>query len=267
MRGQNLSHGAAVPLAKPQMFTCRWCTKKYKKQQKLDAHVDKCHPFAAINKNTYEFTMDEKLWLLDELEAYIRVLKEYNRDTFEHATRNLGDLERMLPIHQTFRDRIIPHLDKVVSSGPQVLRVIDEFRAYLNLGFTPRGDNWCPSLLIDLVWHSAMQNKERYLPFVNRFLYGQLPHCLPENDGDGERFEAFVRQFRHQHGRSYMTVDDLVAGNETNGIREARDMLRREDEEAKRRAAEERVRWQTVLEQRDRLYQEGTNVYKDDGKC
>lgn len=277
MRGsgsQNLSNGDPVLTANKPLLQCRWCKKKYRNQQKVAAHVEEQHPFAAINKNTYDFTVKDKLWLLDALESYIRVLKQNNRDTFVLATANLGDLERMLPIHTSFKERIMPYLDKVLSNGSQLLRIIDEFRAFLNLGLTPRGDNWCPSLLIDLVWHSAMQNKEKYLALVSRFINGPLSHCLPENDDDAKRFKAFVRQFQHQHGRDYLGVEELIGTDRTTGFQEAREILKREDEEEKKRVAEEEARWRAVQEQwqRDIDAQKRAGTYKepvyyDDGKC
>lgn len=278
MRGyQNLDNGRAEAKQRQQkqpQFHCNWCTKKYRTQQKYDAHVDSHHPFAAFKKNTVEFTLDEKLWLLDELETYIGMLLQENKDTFVFATCKLGgELERMLPIHTTFKERIMPHLDKILSNGPQVIRIVDEFRAFLNLGLTRRGDNFCPSLLIDLVWHSAMQDKERYLALSNRFLGQPLPHCLAENDGDDMRFNEFAKQFHHQHGRAYLRVEDLIddySGSRALGILEARTILKREDELTKRKIAEQQARWRAESEQRQREIEAGTYVppeYTDDGKC
>lgn len=272
---QNLNHGQPKNKHEPatMQFHCKWCSKKYKTQKKHDAHVDKMHPFAAINKNTKEFTLEEKFWLLDEMEKYVLVLLQNNQDTFLEATANLGEPDRMLPIHTLFKERIVPHLNKVMSNGPQLLRILDEFRAFLNLGLTKRGDNFCPSLLIDLVWHGAMQNKDRYFALTSRFLGGALPHCLFGNDGDESRFQEFLRQFEHQHGRPYLKVQDLILGD-GNGFEHARNVLKTEDKMAKRKIAEQDARWKAYYDEirasiaaqkAAGIYVEP--VYYDDGKC
>jgi hypothetical protein len=126
---QNLNNDAPTKL----VFHCKWCAKKFKTQRKHEHHIISRHPFAAFMKNTFMLQLDEKLWLLDELEKYATILTRGSTSDFERATRALGedDMSRMVTIHATFRERILPHLNKALSSGVQVLCLIDEFQAFL----------------------------------------------------------------------------------------------------------------------------------------
>ncbi len=243
-------------------FHCKWCAKKFKTQQKYEKHVLYQHPFAAMKKNTLRLELAEKMWLLDELERYSNILIGGDASDLKRATQMLGDGDRMVPIHGVFRERILPHLNKALSSGDQVLRIIDDFQAFLNLGIPWRGGNFCPSLLIDLVWHSAMQNQERYVAMCTRFLGQPLSHCLVENDGNEERFEEFVKQFKHQHGRDHVGLSDLSMYASPNGIGDARNILRGEEDTI---LAQARVL--CVRESQIRYEPMPFLAYTDDGKC
>ncbi len=257
------------------LIRCAWCTRKFKTQRKYEKHVTTQHPFAASNKNTETLLLDEKMWLLDELERYSNILINGSSDDFRRATQALSDEERMHQIHSIFRERIVPLLNKALSSGDQVLRLLDDFQAFLNLGIPWRGGNFCPSLLIDLVWHSAMQNKERYVAMCTHFLRQALPHCLIENDGNEDRFDEFTKQFIHQHGREHVKPDDLIYGNDGNGIIAARNRLKSAEESRllKERIFEEEWRARQRARELDIECQkrDGTYVepprYMDDGKC
>ncbi len=156
MQNLNSDDGSSVTKKAKVIHHCNWCKSKFKKYAKYEKHVAKKHPFAAQRKNTVTLHLGEKLWLLDELERYVRILVTGSTADFEKATQALSVDDRMVTIHSEFRERILPQIDKIISSGPQLLRIIDDFQAFLNLGIPWNGGNFCPSLLIDLVWHSAM---------------------------------------------------------------------------------------------------------------
>ena len=103
----------------------------------------------------------QELWLLDELKKYSSF------QNFEESTAKLGVPRE---VHETFRKRIEDHVGDILSDTNQVLLVLREFEAFLNLGMPWHGKwNFCPSLIIDLVWHSAMQDAQKY-----QKIYGTL---------------------------------------------------------------------------------------------
>lgn len=267
---QNLRNGSPPRKAhKSPQFACQWCTKKYKSKEKYEQHVTTHHPYAALYKNTQVLTLEERLWLLDELERYASF------EQFDLTTARLGVSHET---HAEFRRRITHDglLDRILSDARQILRLLDEFQAFLNLGMPWHGkSNFCPSLLIDLIWHSAMQNQERYIDLCVRFMgVFKLTHCVStEQDPDQVRFQEFVRQFQHQHRRPYLAINDMIQGRFVNGgIEAARRILRNEQEKERQEQERQRAenqkaveRWRAKVEQEKR---DGTYVpYYDDGKC
>jgi len=269
---QNLGNDQPKKQKVPLPFSCEWCTKKYKTKEKYENHILDRHPFASKYKNTATFTLNEKLWLLDAIDGYSSVLINGGND-FVLATMNI---EATPAIHATFRERIMPHLPALLSDGPQILRIIADFEAFLNLGIPWRGGNFCPSMLIDLVWHSAMQNREKYEMLCKRFMNGASPlsHCVAPEEESEERFKYFEKQFKHQHNRNYISIGDIVMGGGS-GIQNARNVLIEEDYEKTAKLEAERRSWQAREQKRQQeileMKRNGTWVeppkYFDNGKC
>jgi hypothetical protein len=96
-------------------------------------------------------------------------------------------LSRITTAHLTFCKRVtsLNILDKALTSPQQIELFFKEFNRFLNLGYTWRKDNFCPTLIIDLIWHSAMMYPDRYALLCESF-FGKkgfcLPHCLTENE-------------------------------------------------------------------------------------
>ena len=269
---QNLGNDQPKEQRVPLPFSCEWCTKKYKTREKYESHVSDRHPFAAKFKNTATFTLNEKLLLLDAIDGYSKVLVAGRGNDFDTATMNIGATPA---IHATFRERIVGHLPALLSDGQQLLRIIADFEAFLNLGIPWRGGNFCPSMLIDLVWHSAMQNCEKYETLCKRFMNGASPlsHCIAPEEESEERFKYFEKQFKHQHNRNYISFGDIIMGSGS-GIQNARNIIIEEDYEKTAKIEAERRSWYAREEKRQQKILEakrnGTWVeptYYDDGKC
>ncbi len=100
-----------------------------------------------------------------------------------------------------------------------------------------------------------------------------LPHCLVGNDDD-DRFEVFIRQFKHQHARDYVDFDNLITGS-GGGFSEARNILNSEEELKllKERlyleecnAREKARKLEIECQKRNGTYVEPP-PYRDDGTC
>lgn len=271
------------------------CNRKYKTLHKLEKHLDQVHPLASVDQNSAEFTPEEKKYLLEKLQYYTTLLSSphlvENDPEFFAASCKLNpskDLQRIVSEHWIFRTRAMASglITKAVSDPEQLLTLINEFNFFLNMGRPVRGGNFCPSMVIDLVWHAAMMDETKYANICSRFFRSNKPltHCLEENQGDekrrNEQFrESFIQRFR----RFPMTISDLIFGNhgDQNVFLAAKQLI--EAEEERERMAEEarkeeerkhREKAQREYELRQfnpptysNSYGRNYNGYTDDGKC
>lgn len=260
-----------------QFHCCALCNRKYKTLAKYEKHVDEVHPDAVLKRNNAVLTLDEKLHLIDCFERYTALLTTGSDADFARATEGLnfegaGRLEQMIGHHVVFRKRVIESglLRKATSDSKQVLVLLDEFQRFLNLGKPGRGGNFCPSLTIDLIWHSIMtMDPGRYRVLSMRFLGEVLPHCLEANEGhETERFANFERLFNRHFGWPCLIVDALVIGNDVNAFEGARKILMDEQENT-------RLRYEAMEDERRAREAQNVQLFVsrysrpswDDGKC
>lgn len=262
-------------------YCCHWCNKKYKTVEKFSKHIEQTHPFMTLKKNNFKLTLEDKIWILDAFESYTNILSDINTSSFDEATKKLNMSN---DAHKLFQKRINDSelLAKSMSDTTQLMNLFDEFGRFLNLGLTWRQDNFCPSMVIDLIWHSAMMDTVNYSHLCNK-LFGQvLSHCLEENEEHNkDRFEKFEKQFVYHHGASYIKVSDLIYGSE-NAIHGMRRLLiaekeNNEKEKEKVRLAniereKERQKQMEIQRQRYSYHSFSTgkyrdSEYRDDGKC
>lgn len=190
--------------------------------------MDQVHPLASIDQNGAVFTPEEKKYLLNQLQYYTGLLhnpllKEDDPE-FLAASCKLNpskDLKRIVLEHWNFRTRAMASglIPKAVSDPRQLLTLIDEFQMFLNLGRPIRGGNFCPSMLINLVWHASMMDETKYAAICSRFFRSNKPltHCLEENQGDEvRRNEQFRESFIQRFGGFPMTISDLILGEQGN---------------------------------------------------
>lgn len=275
------------------------CNRKYKTLSKFEKHLDEAHPLASMDQNSAVFTPEEKKYLLNQLQYYTTLLsKSLLKDDdpeFVAASCKLNpskDLQRIVLEHWNFRTRAMASglIPKAISDPKQLLTLIDEFQMFLNLGRPIRGGNFCPSMVIDLVWHAAMMDETEYAAICSRFFRSNKPltHCLDENQGDevrrNEQFrESFIQRFR----RFPMTISDLILGEHENPnvFLVAKQLIEAEEERERmaEEARKEEERKHREKAQRDyetwRIQQQlnilsSSNTYSgnyrsafDDGKC
>jgi len=129
------------------------------------------------------------------------------------------DLTRITLAHLEFCKRAQESglLEKAVSSSNQLDNIFNEFNRFLNLGYQCTGDNFCPSLIIDLVWHASMLNHQMYNELMFYFVRKQLPHCLEENEDKTKqkaRYEKFLQQYNYFHRKPALQISNLIMGEE-----------------------------------------------------
>ncbi len=293
-------------------YNCGFCKRKYQTTSKLEDHMKTNHPNVAKLCNSMRFTLEERLELLDLLEMYMAIIKDipditgvedythwngvdpssksvkfiwYSHmllpEQYQIRTQVKQDavLSTMVANHIVFCERASEFIDRAAN---HMDKLIDEFNLFLNLGFDWKGSNFCPSMLIDLVWHAAMMNPEFYIQLTNRFFGKILPHCLEDNESNhAERFAAFQKQFIFQHSRRNLSIDDLDH-LPTTTLDEVRNLLLKQVVDREEFAILEQARrekiWKQMQEESrkdieayNKMVRDNPNksfrAYGDDGRC
>ncbi len=302
-------------------MSCKFCNRKYKRESKLIEHVESTHPHASLGNNSHRLTTDDRIYLLTQLQKYVEIINRVPdfsdpivlRDSIsryiewdvttpildasvkfirashmllpqEVEAKQAGGLERITRNHVKFRKRVKESglLEKIVLSATQLRDVLfDELTRFFNLGYQWNGDNFCPSLVIDVLWHAAMMDNQKYNELTTRFMGNALPHCLEANEDPArqvKRFDRFVKQFEYQHRRLPLTGSDLVKLDEVGVfdvlLKDAAKELEHEKEEEKRKEEEINKRnekWQQECrkkrESESLVTPRGWRSPWDDGKC
>lgn len=222
-------------------YNCQFCNRKYAREAKLIEHMAKAHPYASLHANRVQLDWHDRRYIVEQLRAYVDLVRRVCVLTEAEADAALADHFSLMPnefvaasimlLPQTaaptpdgVRHIVATHLefcrfavsqsliDKVVNGTVEQLdSMLDEFNRFLNMGFMWNGDNFCPTLVIDLVWHASMMDVDRYAQLCAKFFNGRLlPHCLPHNAGaHGVRYDAFSKQYTHCYGRCPLIAHDL----------------------------------------------------------
>lgn len=265
------------------------CNRKYKRDEKLVLHVEKEHPLSTLRKHpNVKLGGKEIRKLASNLEFYMKLLLSDPTQTGETFNQCSATLNLTPENHAVFRSRSLDSgmLTKIwYGSTEQFNLVVLEFQKFFQMGVPWRGDNFCPSLIIDLVWHASMLDAAFYKDLCERY-FGRgfiLPHCLNHDDQtDAERFAQFERHFEHQYRRPYLKIENLGAEAQNGVETSVFDKLRSErvaKKEAKRLAAIEAKRiWdlnapQRKIDEERRAAEERAHYARygrsigDDGKC
>jgi len=199
------------PVGKQLLHQCPWCNKKYKTLERMGIHIAKIHPFDTLNANRKKISVKYKLLMLESLQQYIWALRDNLQDKYNKQ------LSQTVETHAAFRNKCLEAdlFNKLLTNGANMETAFEQFEMFLNLGRPWQGGNFCPSLLIDLIWHAALIDQPHYEKLCKHFFNQLLPHCLPENEGKtAERFAKFERQFEHYHRRPYLRAQDMETSDE-----------------------------------------------------
>lgn len=302
-------------------YCCKWCARKYKTVNKFQKHMSDAHPFQTLGGNIRVLKGKDKIYLLTQLDIYIKILladlniTAENIDTLiAHYLNGVNEvsktseaefirvsdllnksddkssfnLKRMVQAHLVFRQRVRESklLSKISSDITQLEAILIDFQSFLNLGRRWQGDNFCPSLIIDLIWHAAMLDHEQYELLCQKFSGKTLTHCLVENDNKHDvRFAEFEKFFIEKFKRPYLKIDNLIFGSDYNAIYQL--LLNVQNDKIQRAILYEENRIKQIkqneinqiiweerrieqLEDREKYrlkYGRYPPVYTDDGKC
>jgi len=105
-------------------------------------------------------------------------------------------------------------LNIIILGVVQLDSIIDEFNRFLNLGYSWNRVNFCPSIIIDLVWHASMLDNEKYNELTSKFVGKLLSHCFEETKKHEERYGVFLQIFKNHHRQNVMLSNNLKVFND-----------------------------------------------------
>jgi hypothetical protein len=234
------------------------CNRKYKTEKALQKHVEEKHPYCTVGGHRHQVVFShqikEKIYKLaakyaeliltfkdlsdnDMMENSKQLLPQQNPDKISQE-----DLVRISNAHRRFANRIC---ENQLLQKCDWEKVMTHFQLFIGLGTPYYDTNFCPSLPIDFLWHSLMQDKELYTELCNLYYTtGILTHCDKSRSEaeDQQRYEYFVQIFHDIYGIStYWPQNDAQEEDQSveltvqhfNSLAE-REAKRKEELEAKR---------------------------------
>lgn len=186
------------------------CNRKYKTSERLQKHVEEKHCFDTMNRNSFKIDIDTSIKIFKLAAEYARVLTEGNRDKMITCAIKLlpqknsidnDERKAIITAHEQFSQRI---KKAGTCDWEQALK---DFEGFLQLGTPYYDTNFCPSLPIDFLWHSLMQDPDLYIHICNRSIGRILPHFdrIKTEQEDIQRYKYFCEVFNHRYGRNVTT--------------------------------------------------------------
>ncbi len=130
-----------------------------------------------------------------------------------HMIDQKSELLRMMTKQLEFI-RIMPNwLEQMFYNVHSSQQVLLEFESFLQLGICANGDNYCPSKIIDVVWHACMLDHHFYTQMCNKFFRNKLlPHSLKHNENPNIqklRYNKFKKHFAFVHGKDPLELSQI----------------------------------------------------------
>ena len=197
------------------------CNRKYKREDKLKKHVEKDHYFETRNRNYFSFDDSLRSEIFNLAEGYIQTLYEISNVTVENleihpeirtTCKNLlpqilgketkeeeNELLRMLKAQQTLASKLFKFIKTCDWE-----KVMNDLECFFRLGLPYYDTNFCPSLPIDFLWHSLMQNPILYKEVCEKSCKVIMPHCNQPRtkEEDNKRYEYFLEVFQNTFRRT-----------------------------------------------------------------
>lgn len=210
-----------VPISKAKgkgdFFKCPGCNKKYKSEKKCQEHVTQHHYYLTRHSNHFAIDQSLKALIYDLAKNYIMVLYRINSsdenvisDEETKCAKKLlpqlhdqviddGPLTRIIVAQKTFVKRLFSENLLTVDWA----LVMDDLEAFFCLGLPHYDTNFCPTILIDFLWHAAMQDFDLYTKLCRQSCVEIMPHCNNERspDEDQKRHEYFLAVFKQRFRR------------------------------------------------------------------
>ena len=175
--------------AKPKVkatHKCPECRKTYKVEAKLKSHVEKEHYYCTYNPYPiYDYvliTYEMKIPILIAASQYLREILDGQ------------DFPVLGGNQKRFLDRIIQ--DRILI-GCDWDRAIGDFYCFMRMGTPYYDTNFCPSLIIDFLWHATIVKKPTQYGTEDP-IFPSIPHCAKErtDEQDRLRYKYFCDVFR-----------------------------------------------------------------------
>ena len=213
------------------------CRRKYKDEDRVKKHVEQNHFYStkAIYKY-FCFNEDTKIQIYKLASAYVKVLARISKMNESEVLDNIrvcsdkemiscaknllpqnrhnsqeitnDDLIRISLAQHKFAQRMFE--DNFIGRCGWD-KVMKDFEKFLALGIPYYDTNFCPSLPIDFLWHSLMQDYELYFKICKN---KPIPHCIRDRseEEDDNRYKYFLDVFKHHYKRNvHMPSKDDVA--------------------------------------------------------
>jgi len=194
------------------------CRKKYKTEEKLKKHVEIAHYYETRNyRPSFWFTKEQKIKIYTLAKDYAKLLyglyigsPEALIEELTQSSINLLPQHWGVPVEQREIERMsraqIAFAKNFFSfdlSKCDWEMVMEDLKCFFALGLPYYDTNFCPSIFIDFLWHSCMQDQMFYTEICKENLaYGELiPHCIEREDMENKRFSYFLEVFSRRYGR------------------------------------------------------------------
>lgn len=208
------------PTKEKATLKCPICNKKYKSEKKRQEHVEKSHYYSTRNSNLvcFDHELRSKIYTLaDNYLSLLCQLENLGRDEILCDPKMLQSCKNLLP--QEHGKNITLEEALRMSTAQQTLAkrffnenllrcnwedVMNDLEKFFQMGLPYYDTNFCPSLPIDFLWHSLMQDYDLYSKICQESCHEIMPHCAIERteSEDQKRHEYFVEVFQHKFGRT-----------------------------------------------------------------
>lgn len=255
------SKGAVPQIACP----IRSCNKKYTREEKLKKHIEKDHFFETRNSNNFRLGLDYKIEIAALLKKYIAELVTLaNGGTVD--AKNLSHIypntppEEAAKLHYEFAVKVC---SKTILEVCNWEIAFDDFAAFLRMGLPYYDTNFCPTLIIDIVWHATMTSPRLYEELCSKTVKSKVPHCHHPRtlEEDRLRHEYFLEVFRRKWWEPHCPpfqdspVEevnlDLICSNLDEEIERCKAIMKKHTEEKEKR--ERKMREDSERNQAERV--------------
>lgn len=189
--------------SKEELFHCPVfsCNRKYKREDKRKQHVEQVHYFETRNKNNFKFDHELRAKIYDLAAVYLEQLQNNTAEPKNLLPQYYGkeipndDLQRITEAQSSFAKRLLSENLHCCNWKA----VMDDFQSFFNMGLPYYDTNFCPTLVIDFLWHSLMQDPELYSQVCKQACKDIMPHCniVRTEEEDVKRYEYFVEVFKN----------------------------------------------------------------------
>lgn len=210
------------------------CKRKYKSEERVKKHVEEKHFYNTRNQNwKFNFNKKTKANIYELAAKYAKVIHRISKmneqevidivksnpdDEMIMYAKNLlpqkygkkintEELTRIAIAQHKFSRRII---NENLLGRCNWTDIIIDLEAFFRLGLPYYDTNFCPTLPIDFLWHSLMQDPKLYKKICKESCGEIIPHCsiLRSDEEDINRYEYFLKVYEHRYKQDVCLPSD-----------------------------------------------------------